>query len=146
MDKKINFNEINDKVPNAPGKYEIYTKQDIPLKVGIGVNLRKRLTQHFVSRQNGLRLHNGNHLNPYVDYLYPRDLISKRSILAKHLYFDRSITSSYNLRTEEGRQMFLLEQCYFLFKRTETKEEAERLEMEVEQVGAFRYVGRVIIR
>jgi hypothetical protein len=147
MNKKIRFSEINEKVPNAPGKYEIYTDSGIPLKVGIGVNLRKRLSQHYASKQSGLRLNpGGSFLNPNVDYWNPSEIISKRSVLAKHFYFDSSITSDYNLKTEEGRQRFLLEQCCFVFGQTATREEARVLELETERNGSFRYVGRVINR
>lgn len=42
----IRFSEIERYVPALPGLYEIYKDDGAALKVGIGVNLRKRLIQH----------------------------------------------------------------------------------------------------
>ncbi|EIK94777.1 hypothetical protein PMM47T1_19813 [Pseudomonas sp. M47T1] len=48
----IRFSEIEAAVPTAPGLYEIVTDQGELLKVGISVNLRKRLIQHRQSKQS----------------------------------------------------------------------------------------------
>lgn len=137
---KINFNEIESKVKNTPGIYQIYTKQGIALKVGIGVNICNRLLQHRASRQSGLKL------KPEGSFYNPNDVISKSSILAKHLYFDKSITTGYNLKTQEGRNAFLIKNCYIEFEYTENRDEAKQLEIELEASGLFRYQEDVIIR
>jgi len=135
MYQTIRFNEIEDKIPKGPGIYEIYTDSGIALKVGISSNIRKRLLQHRASRQNRLKLKpGGNRLNP-------NDVLSKESILAKHLYYDSTVTKEYNLATENGRKAFLSDKCYIRFKETETKAEARRMEKQLEMSGQFRYIG-----
>jgi excinuclease UvrABC nuclease subunit len=52
---KIRFPDIEVHVPTTAGLYEIYTDQGIALKVGIAVNLLKRLKSHRASRDSGLR-------------------------------------------------------------------------------------------
>jgi hypothetical protein len=137
---RINFSEINEKVPASPGFYEIYRNDDLLLKVGIGVNIRSRLLQHRASLQSCLVLKpNGNWLNP-------NDVVSKKSILAKHLYFDQTITKNYDLTTQDGRRNFLINDCYIIFKETEKIEEARILEQSRENEGNILYVGDVQIR
>jgi hypothetical protein len=53
--KRISFAEIAKEVDEVPGIYEIWTQSEIPLKVGISKNLRKRLKQHAASRDSGLK-------------------------------------------------------------------------------------------
>lgn len=135
---KVNFMEIKIKVPTKPGLYEIYTIDNIPLKVGISNNLQKRLLNHYASRQNALKLKlNG-------DWSKPADVTSKSSILAKHLYFS-DLSKDYNLKTEEGRHRFLEESCFIKFFVTESKEEARALEKIIEASGKFPFVGKTLI-
>jgi len=138
--KKIRFDEIEEKVPGKPGIYEIHTDNGTALKVGIGKNLKKRLLQHRHSMQSRLKLIPGG------SWRTPSDVVSKGSILAKHLFFDRTITKEFDLETEVGRQKFLVKNCYILFQVTETKDEARRLERELEDLGVYLYVGRVVSR
>jgi hypothetical protein len=133
----IRFREIEDKVPNEPGIYKIYTNTGIALKVGISANIRRRLMQHRVSRQNRLLLKTGG------DRGNPSDVLSKESILSKHLYYDESINDAYELMSENGRQKFLVDNCYIRFMATETKEDARKIEKQLENCGQFRYEGRV---
>ncbi len=138
---KIRFNEIEDVVPlDKPGIYEIHTIAGVPLKVGISGNLRKRLLQHRASRQSGLRL------KPSGNFSNPSDVASKASVLAKHLYYDRSITSKYDLTTEAGRRSFLQECCYIIFDVTEDRIEAKDIERQREENDSFRYVGECHVR
>lgn len=139
MEKKIRFSEIEVEVPARPGIYEIHTDTGIPLKVGIGGDLRKRLLQHRASRDSCLRLRPGG------IRCNPNDVVSKGSILAKHLYYDRSITADYNLQMQADRRRYLIENCFIVFKLTETKEAARALEKVRENSGLFRYVHRVRI-
>lgn len=137
----MNFSDIEQHVPpHAAGIYEIHTRDGVRLKVGIAGDLRKRLRIHRASRQSGLRLCAGG------DWANPLHVVSKSSILAKHLFFDSSLTTMYDLRTEEGRRKFLLEQCAFTFEILRTRAEAAVIEAERERSGAFRYVGRAITR
>ncbi|WP_301836168.1 hypothetical protein [Pseudidiomarina terrestris] len=123
----------------SPGLYQIHTFDGIPLKVGIAANLRRRLTQHGRSLQSKLK--------PIADCAVsdPHHLRSKQSILAKHLYFDRSLTEDYDLETEVGRQNFLAHQTYLLVTYTDTRDEALRLEKIAEAFDIWRYQGRVKI-
>jgi hypothetical protein len=101
----ISFNDLESSVPEKPGIYEIHTRDGIALKVGMAGNLRKRFIQHRSSLQRALQLTAaGGHLNP-------AGMISKRSILAKHLFFDASLTGDFDLTSEEGRVAFLRERC-----------------------------------
>jgi len=138
--KKISFCEIDEKVPVQSGIYEIYTNDGTALKVGIGTNLKRRLIQHRDSRQNRLKLVPGG------SWSNPSDVVSKASILAKHLFFDRSITTEFDLKKEEERQEFLKNNCYILFEMTETREVARNREQNLEDPATYRYVGRVVIR
>lgn len=137
---KVRFEEIENRIPSGPGLYEIHTDTGIALKVGIGVNLRKRLRQHLASRQSCLRLKSGG------ERRNPDDVVSKGSILAKHLYYDQSIAPMYDLRSEDGRRRFLFEKCHIVFRTTNTKQAARELEKLHECGGAFRYMGRVTVR
>jgi len=140
MSTKIRFGEIESLPPAKSGIYEIHTDEGIPLKIGIGKDIRKRLLQHRASKQQRLRLKvRGNRENP-------NDVESKQSILAKHLYYDRSIATNYDLTTEEGRQAFLLDKCHIVFEITSTRAYAQELELALEHPKNFRYVGRVLIR
>ena len=56
MKETVQFYEITEKVSQNTGTYEIWTKSGTCLKVGISVNLRKRLLQHYASKQSSLRL------------------------------------------------------------------------------------------
>lgn len=105
---RITFDEI-EVLERRPGIYEIYTNLDIPLKVGIGKDLKKRLLQHRASRQSALKLRPGGSFDN------PNDVMSKGSILAKHLYYDRSIAPDFNLTDEARRREFLISQCYIVF-------------------------------
>ncbi len=137
---KVRFDEISEKVPARPGVYEIYTKDGIALKVGIASNLRQRLLQHARSSQNALKFaHDKVELGPGA-------VTSKQSILAKHLYFDSSISSECDLESEKGRQKFLTEFCYLVVSVTKTREMARTIERGKEAKGGYRYVGRVRLR
>lgn len=131
------FSEVLQEAPHSPGIYEIRTGRKM-LKVGIGGNLLKRLKQHAKSSQARLKGRNGSKL-----WRHPKDVTSKGSILAKHLYFDISITKRYDLRTEEGRRRFLNEKCQVRFEETKTREAAQLRERKMEASKRYRYVGRV---
>jgi len=136
----IRFSEV-DKLPQGqPGLYEVLLLDGTPLKVGIGKNLRKRLMNHRRSPDSGLRLKQGG------DRLNPDDVVCKCSILGKHLYYDRAIAPGYDLETQAGRRQFLLEQCKLRVRFTASREEARDLERAMEAAGAYRYVGRVVVR
>lgn len=132
----IRFSEIEPCVPALPGIYEIYKIDGQSLKVGIGINLRKRLIQHRKSRQSRLILKTGGSWND------PADVRSAQSILAKHLYF-AGYVDGYDLRSEAGRQAFLEERCYIRFRVTSSREEARSLERVLEASGDFPIQGRV---
>lgn len=140
MPKQIKFSEIDSAVRNTPGIYEIHTNNGVALKVGIGGDLLKRLKLHRASRDSGLKLSSGG------DWGNPAHVTSKSSILAKHLYFDSSITAEYDLKTQAGRQKFLSQRCLLLFDHVPTREEAHLLEVQRESSGLFRYIGEVRIR
>jgi hypothetical protein len=140
MPSRITFDQIKATVEPKPGIYEIHTNGGIPLKVGIGGDIQCRLLDHGASRQSGLRLKAGGNRNS------PSDVESKKSILAKHLYYDTAIAPKYDLTTESGRRTFLQEQCYIVFEIVETVERAKELEVVREGSGHFRYVGQVACR
>lgn len=137
---KITFDKIDEKVPSSPGIYEVFTNDGVPLKVGISVNLRKRLKAHARSKQSRLKLQDES------EPASLSNMVSKQSILAKHLYFDSSLTSEYDLTTEIGRQSFLQQCCYVLIDEKSSREEAREVERMLERSGKYRYVGRVIER
>ena len=124
-------------VPDACGIYEVLTNSGLALKVGIATSLRRRLAAHARSRQSRLRLRVGG------TWYNPSDVVSKQSVLAKHLYFDTEIAPEYDLTTEAGRQRFLREQCIVRFMVTPTRDDARNLERELEATGVYRYCGRV---
>ena len=130
------FDEIED-IQVRPGIYEIFTSYDLPLKVGIASNLRSRLKDHGNSRSSGLKISSS------ASSPNPSDVSSKKSILAKHLYFDSSLSSGYDFRYEVERQEFLLHDCYILFSYTRTRDLARKLEFVKEKSGAYRYIGPV---
>jgi hypothetical protein len=131
---RIRFSEIETTVPTAPGLYEIVTDEGGLLKVGISGNLRRRLSQHRQSRQSRLKLKEGG------DWSNPSDVMSKQSILAKHLFF-YSPATGFDLKTEAGRQAFLEQRCHILVKVTSTREEARELERDMEQSATYRFMG-----
>lgn len=133
----ISFAAIGTAVKNEPGIYEIWTKTGVPLKVGISKNLKKRLKQHAAS-PDCLR-------NDAIDPSQPEHLISKKSILAKHLYFDHAIADlvRYDLTTKEGRRAYLASECKIKFQVTKNREEARALEKLLEESGKFRYARKV---
>lgn len=135
--KKFRFSEIKTNVELSPGLYEIYTNGGVPLKVGIAKELRKRLLAHGASKQNRLKLKDDS-----LGYVL-NNVESKQSILAKHLYFDSSITRKYDLKTESGRASWLEDECHVVIQYTQSREEARELEREKEASGMYRYVGRV---
>lgn len=132
---RTSFTDIEIEVPESPGIYEIYNLDNVPLKVGISVNLRRRLRQHRQSKQKYLSLRTEG------DWSNPTDVRSTRSILTKHLYF--STVDGFNLELEADRQRYLVEHCYILFKVTESREVAREIEKRLEAEGRFRFTGRV---
>jgi hypothetical protein len=136
----IRFSEIDTQVGTGPGIYEIRTISGILLKVGIAANLKRRLRKHRATKQGCLKPKEGGN---YVD---PKNILSKGSILAKHLYFDSSIDQHYDLTLEAGRRAFLEERCQILFKQCRSKAAARKLEREMERTISIRYVGRVSVR
>lgn len=140
MTRKIRFSEIESSVLARPGIYEIHTDSGIPLKVGIGGNIQKRLLQHRASRQARLKLKAGGQCSN------PSDMQSKESILAKHLYYDTTVTTDFDLTLEAGRTAFLEEKCHIIFQTTSSRAEARELERKKENGGCFRYIGRVCKR
>ncbi|MBN1461646.1 MAG: hypothetical protein JXA57_19110 [Armatimonadetes bacterium] len=135
----MRFSDI-DAAPTGPGVYEIRLLDGTPLKVGIAANLRKRLRQHRASRDSGLKWNDAGVRES------PGDVLSKQSILAKHLYFDHEIGSGFDLQTEVGRQAFLEDRCDVSFQATATRAEARLIEIERETLGGYRYIGRVRVR
>lgn len=148
IESRISFDKISESISNSPGIYEIWTKSGIGLKVGISLNILKRLKDHAASRASGLKK------KPTSDNknLKPNDFISKKSILAKHLYFDKTIVSRsasqkvYDLTSENGRRDFLRDCCYVIFEQTTSTAEAREKEKEREESGIFRYTGDVVER
>lgn len=141
MNRSFRFSDIEQHAPaSAPGLYEIHTTTGIPLKVGISKNLRKRLIQHRASRQSGLRL------KPGGTWENPRDVESKNSVLAHHLYYDAQISPSVDLTSESGRRYFLENFCVVFIELTDSLDAARTLEKSRERSGIFRYVGPVMNR
>lgn len=137
--KWMRFEEAVTAAPRSPGFYEIKTDREL-LKIGIATDLRRRLRQHARSKQSRLK---SRLPEPWVE---PSQVTSKGSILAKHLYFDHSLTRGYNLRIEKERLAFLREQCWVCFTPTRTREAARQFEMKAEASGSYRYVGTVVSR
>lgn len=141
--ERIRFDKIVASIPKQPGIYEIWTDSGKALKVGISINALKRLKDHAASRKSGLPQKSGDRDAPT-----PKDICSKKSILAKHLYFDQSLATEYNcdLRDETGRREFLAKHCYIVFEKTASKAIAREMEREREESGCFRYTGDVVPR
>ena len=135
----IKFDDIETHVRSLPGVYEIHTRSGIALKVGIAREVRDRLKKHRASRQSGLR----SVTVALVDAKVPCDVVSKSSILAKHLFFDEAIAPRYNLKTEAGRRAFLEAECYIRVEYCATRDEARRIESGRERSGGFRYCRAV---
>ena len=136
--KWLRFSEIPTSARGQPGLYEIRYAR-VLLKVGIAGNLLTRLRQHSDSLQRRLK-------GPLSDpSTVPKDVVSKGSILAKHLYFDRSIAPGFDLRTEAGRQSFLAK-CRVRLEFLPTREVARQRERVLEQSQKYRYCGRVQLR
>jgi hypothetical protein len=72
-------------------------------------------------------------------------VVSKGSILAKHLYFARSIAPGLDLRTEKGRGAFLAK-CWVRFEILPSRQAARRRERVLEESGNYRYCGRVRVQ
>ena len=145
MNKKSEWSSFGSALEAArrkPGLYEI-RMGEVLLKVGIASNLQRRLRQHARSSQKRLKSLVGSKTGKRR---LPSEVASKGSILAKHLYFDRSVTRNYDLRTEDGRRSFLENQCQVRFQETGTRDEAKRRERNLEATKKYRYVGRVIAR
>lgn len=139
--KGLRFGEIEDSLPRGLiGLYEIRTIAGLLLKVGISADLRRRLIDHRQSRQGALRLKAGG------SWARPSDVRSTRSILAKHLYFDRSLSIRYDLRTEIGRRAFLIESCVVDVTITESRAAARELERRLEATGRYRYQRKITVR
>ena len=133
------FSELPGLLRGKSGWYEIRFGR-MYLKVGIASNLLRRLRQHGKSSQHRL-------VSPMPGpWVHPNQVVSKGPILAKHLYFDRGITTRYNLKTQEGRAQFLEERCQLRYTLTTTDSAARRMEKRLEQSGKYRYVGRVRVR
>lgn len=136
--KQFCFEQL-DEISSDSGLYQIFTFEGVPLKVGIAKNLRKRLKQHFQSKQSRLKVMTEGEVSE------PSHLQSKQSILAKHLYFDTALTKAFNLKSEQGRHDFLKQETYLLITVTSNIEEARRLEKIAESSDMWRYKGRVKI-
>ncbi len=136
---RISFRNTSD-APEGPGLYEVYTKSGVALKVGIAANLRRRLIQHANSLQSRLRLVDGG------NWATPAHVRSKQSILAKHLYFDRTLGGEYDLTTEEGRRSFLANECIVKYLSTATRDAARELERKLEAKATYRYLGRARVK
>jgi len=134
------FAVIPNGIPEKPGIYDIRIRGGDWLKVGIAKNLRTRLQTHRASRQSGLKLKPGGQRSR------PVDVVSKSSVLAKHLYYDNSVAPDYNLRSETGRRSFLDCECEVRIKVITDVRELKRIEKKREKSGRYRYVGRVLIR
>jgi hypothetical protein len=139
--RMIRFSEIDERVCARPGVYEIHTIGGLPLKVGIGSNLLCRLRSHRASRQSGLR----TALADLRRASNPGQVVSKASILAKHLFFDAAIAPGYDLRSERGRREFLETQCRVSVEYCVSREEAAQIERERERTARFRYCRKVVV-
>jgi hypothetical protein len=131
----IKFSEIETYVRPRPGVYEIHTLDGVALKVGIARDLRDRLKKHRASRQSGLR----SAVSDLGAVRTPSQIVSKSSILAKHLFFDRELAVGYDLQSEAGRRTFLETECRISIEYCPTREAARRIECERERSGVYRY-------
>ena len=140
VSERFRFSELEHHVPaGVSGVYQIWARDDIAVKVGIAGDLRERLRHHRASRQSGLVL------KPGGDWSDPATVVSKKSILAKHLYFDERIAPEYDLKSEAGRRRFLEERCIVTVQVTDTREQAREIERSLEADGLFRY-GRTVVK
>jgi len=135
----MRFKNVPQSLRGRPGVYEIRFDPVTLLKVGMSGDLYRRLSDHARSAQLGLK-------GPPEPWKSPRDVQSKRSILAKHLYFDRSIATDLNLRTEQDRRTFLEGRCSVRYQVLPTTGAARALEQEMEKAGGHRYLRDVRIR
>lgn len=149
--QRIQFKKLKRDVEKDVGLYGIFfrdrTGKVEGLKVGISKNLKRRLDSHFESRDSALKRKDGLKMTPeYSDG--PDGLVSKGSILAKHLFFDDELGREFNvnLKTKTGRKEFLNSHCFVLVQRTQSKKAAKVMENELEASNLFRYVREVIIR
>jgi hypothetical protein len=138
----MRFSEIDRRVKHQPGLYEIWTRSGRRLKIGIAADLLDRLRKHRASRDSGLRCSLGS-LASVTD---PKQITSKSSILAKHLFFDAKITTRYDLRCEADRRQFLESECRLTVEYFPTRSAARTEELRREAATPFRYQGRVILR
>lgn len=144
LDERIGFHELAKHVGAETGVYQIWTHSGIGLKVGIADNLRERLCKHAASRNSGLRIKgSAGSVNDGMSNLKPSDVVSKASILAKHLYFDHSLSDKFDFTTQEGRCSFLRDQCYVVVQKVGNRAEAREIELQLEKSEKFRFVGRV---
>lgn len=130
------FDALPAKLRGRPGVYEIRCGNRL-LKVGIGRDLLKRLRQHRNSSQKRLK---GFTNGPWTS---PSQVTSKASILAKHLYFDRSISKKHDLRTQEGRRDFLLSRCEVRVWTTTGRDEARAIEKRLQDTRKYRYCRKI---
>ncbi len=145
---KILLDKIPPNLLRAPGVYEIWMKQPNPdtpllLKVGRSRDLSRRLRDHRAS--GGLYGPNGLRNDQIPRNVQPTDVRSKKSILAKHLFFDRQLArSQYDLATQSGRQHFL-EECCEVYYCNFGYEEAVAWEKHIENSysSEIRYMRRV---
>ena len=138
MANQYEFSDI-DEVPTCAGLYEVFTNRGTALKVGIAKNLRNRLKAHAASRQSALKVKKGRNRRT------PSGVVSKSSVLAKHLYYDSSISNEFDLKTEKGRRRFLRERCFIVLRRMGISD-AKTKEKEWETKYLYRYVGKVVIQ
>jgi hypothetical protein len=147
LSERIGFDNLAKQVGTETGVYQIWTRSGIGLKVGIADNLLKRLSDHAASRNSGLRIiRTSGSVEDGMSDLKPADVKSKGSILAKHLYFDHSLSDEYDFTTREGRCSFLRDQCYVLVQTVSNKAAAREIEQQLEKSRKFRYVGEVFER
>jgi hypothetical protein len=119
---RATFDQVGSAVPTQPGLYQIVMNNGKMLKVGIASNLRSRLLQHRASLDSCLQLKSGGlRVNP-------DDVRSKGSILAKHLYYDSTLSIEDDLMSETGRRTFLTQNCHILFHVTSSRTAARELE------------------
>src|SRR5437660_370392 len=110
--KEVKFNQLS-RVPKTAGYYEIYGQDGVPLKCGIAKDLRNRLAKHRSSHSNGLQWAVGCGPCDHPDHAK-----SKRSILTKHLYFDRTLAPTFDFTVQSERRRFLLDCCFIRFVET----------------------------
>lgn len=144
--QKIPRNSISlkDNVADSPGLYEIFLIDGTKLKVGISENVRRRLLDHAKSYQSGLKL-KSEFESFSLDEAAPFMIDSKKSILAKHLFFDREFAEKFNvdLKSQTGRREFLAKYCLVQVWPFNSKIDARRLEERKEKAGGYRYAKEI---